>query len=231
MTGSTDEKVARAAKQIESNLFYVSEYREIFFKLLREFSQIKFSRWEFSIFFIPKASSPPLPTLPIQAVRPIFFLEKISFQSLSEGSRRDHTRLPQAPRGLPEIAAETVCEEEVAEDWSRGKGPPRQSRWVCRHIFSLFLDKNRHCTVLSCGVRSLFAPTRKSSPWGNYPDGGLNQSIKRRLSLSILRLTDWLIDWRKVNFDLTGLLDLYCPICFYGGGGGWSDRTLRDNTV
>ena len=38
-------------------------------------------------------------------------------------------------------------------------------------------------TVLSRGVRSLFGPTRKSFPWGNFSDGGLNQSIKRRLSL------------------------------------------------
>ena len=27
-----------------------------------------------------------------------------------------------------------------------------------------------------------------------------------------------LVDWRKVNFDLIGLLDFYCPNCFYGGG-------------
>ena len=41
----------------------------------------------------------------------------------------------------------------------------------------------KYCTVLSRGVRSLFGPTRKSSPWGNFSDGGLNQSIKRKLSL------------------------------------------------
>ena len=29
---------------------------------------------------------------------------------------------------------------------------------------------------------------------------------------------DWLIDWRKVNFDLIGLLDSYHTICFSGGG-------------
>ena len=38
-------------------------------------------------------------------------------------------------------------------------------------------------TVLSHGVRSLFGPNRKLSPWGNFSDSGLNQSIKRRLSL------------------------------------------------
>ena len=37
--------------------------------------------------------------------------------------------------------------------------------------------------VLSRGVRSLFGSTRKSSPWGNFSDGGWNQSIKPRLSL------------------------------------------------
>ena len=70
-------------------------------------------------------------------------------------------------------------------------------------------------TVLSRGVRSLFGPTRKSSPWGTFSDCELNQSIKRGLSLWTFRSIDWLIDWRKVNFDLIGLLDL---ICFYGGG-------------
>ena len=39
----------------------------------------------------------------------------------------------------------------------------------------------------------------------------INQSIKR-IPLN------WLLDWRKVNFDLIGLLDSYRTICFYGGG-------------
>ena len=37
--------------------------------------------------------------------------------------------------------------------------------------------------VLSRCVRSLFGPSRISFPWGNFSDGGLNQSIKRRLLL------------------------------------------------
>ena len=41
-------------------------------------------------------------------------------------------------------------------------------------------------TVLSRGVRSLFGPTRKSSPWGNFSDCGS----------SVLCTFDWLIDWR-----------------------------------
>ena len=28
----------------------------------------------------------------------------------------------------------------------------------------------------------------------------------------------WLVDWRKVNFDLIGLVNSYRPICFYGSG-------------
>ena len=51
-------------------------------------------------------------------------------------------------------------------------------------------------TVLSRGVRSLFGPTRKSSPWGNFSDGGLNQSIKRRL---LLYPFGWLIDWLRMS--------------------------------
>ena len=38
-------------------------------------------------------------------------------------------------------------------------------------------------TVLFRGVRSLFGSIQKPSPWGNFSDGWLNQSIKRRLSL------------------------------------------------
>ena len=37
--------------------------------------------------------------------------------------------------------------------------------------------------VLSRGIQWLFGPTRKSSPWGNFSDRELNQSIKRRLLL------------------------------------------------
>ena len=51
-------------------------------------------------------------------------------------------------------------------------------------------------TVLSRGVRSLFGPTRKSSPCGNFSDGGLNQSIKRRLSLWTFMISlTWLVYW------------------------------------
>ena len=53
-------------------------------------------------------------------------------------------------------------------------------------------EKNCLNTVLSRGVRSLFRPTRKSSPWGNFSDGGLNQAIKRRLPLKTFGLIDWL---------------------------------------
>ena len=45
-------------------------------------------------------------------------------------------------------------------------------------------------TVLSRVGRSLFEPTRKSSPWDNFSDGGLHQSIKSRLSLQAFRLID-----------------------------------------
>ena len=45
------------------------------------------------------------------------------------------------------------------------------------------------------GVRSFFGPTRKSSPWGNFSDGGLNQSIERRLSLETFII--WLVHWSR----------------------------------
>ena len=53
----------------------------------------------------------------------------------------------------------------------------------CTPYVYVSIEKTYHSTVLSRGVRWLFGPTRKSSPWGNVSDGGLNQSIKRRLSL------------------------------------------------
>ena len=58
-------------------------------------------------------------------------------------------------------------------------------------------------TVLSRGVRSLFGHTRKSSPWGNFSDGGLNQSIKRRLSLSASTI-DWFIGFVSHDLFLRG---------------------------
>ena len=59
-------------------------------------------------------------------------------------------------------------------------------------------------TVLSRGVRSLFGSTRKSSPWGNFSDGGLNQSIKRRLSFC--KSFGWLIDWLTIKLTWTWLV-------------------------
>ena len=82
-------------------------------------------------------------------------------------------------------------------------------------------------TVLSRGVRSLFRPTRKSSPWGNFSDGGLNQSIKRRLSLqTFINTSTWLVYWihtaRSVfmgagqysvsNADYLGACTFTCPL-------------------
>ena len=49
---------------------------------------------------------------------------------------------------------------------------------------------------------SLFGPTRKSSPWGNFPDGGLDQSIKRWL---LLWNFTWLVYWiRTARSVFTG---------------------------
>ena len=46
------------------------------------------------------------------------------------------------------------------------------------HLYEFNMQYN---TALSRGVRSLFGPTRKSSPWGNFSDSEWNQSIKHRL--------------------------------------------------
>ena len=74
-------------------------------------------------------------------------------------------------------------------------------------------------TVLSRGVRSLFGPIRKSSPWGNFSDDGLNHSIKRQtLHCKPFSVIDWLINDEST---LTWLVywTSYRTICFYGGGG------------
>ncbi|GAU99701.1 hypothetical protein RvY_10661 [Ramazzottius varieornatus] len=44
MATGSDEAIARAAKQIQSNVFYQPEYRDVFFKLLREFNEAKYTR-------------------------------------------------------------------------------------------------------------------------------------------------------------------------------------------
>ena len=41
--------------------------------------------------------------------------------------------------------------------------------------------KVRGVIVKKCGLRSRFGPTRKSSPWGSFSDGGFNQSINQSI--------------------------------------------------
>ena len=70
-------------------------------------------------------------------------------------------------------------------------------------------------TVLSRGDRSLLDPP------GNHPRGAIFPTVDQINQSSVdfyCKSFAWLIDWRKVNFDLIGLLDTYRPICFYGGG-------------
>ena len=68
---------------------------------------------------------------------------------------------------------------------------------------------------MSRSVRSLVGPTRKSPPWGNFSDGGLNQSIKLGPSL----WTFWLIDWLTISqFWLDWFIGFVRMICLYGGG-------------
>ena len=62
-------------------------------------------------------------------------------------------------------------------------------------------------------------------PPGNHPHGAIfptvdqiNQSINQAWVFIVDLPVDWLIDWRQDKFDLTGLLDSYHTICFYGGG-------------
>ena len=83
---------------------------------------------------------------------------------------------------------------------------------------SFSIRKNHQCiTVLSPAVFGHFL-----NPPGNHPRGAIfptvdsiNQSsVDSHCKLSV----DWLIDWQEGNFDLIGLLDSYCTICFYGGG-------------
>ena len=76
--------------------------------------------------------------------------------------------------------------------------------WYSRGLnFSLLVF---FITVLSRGICSLFGPTRKSSPWGNFSDGGFNQSINQSIKIDnkfpqrwwkhfALGPFDWLIDW------------------------------------
>ena len=84
---------------------------------------------------------------------------------------------------------------------SKKKDLSNPFRWL--FFLSEFLTEcfSYFFAVLSRGDRPLFGPTRKSSPWGNFSGSGLNQSIKRRLSLQTSRLIDWFtmsqlwLDW------------------------------------
>ena len=91
------------------------------------------------------------------------------------------------------------------------------------------IDKMNTSTVLSRHVRSLFGPTRKSSPWGNICDSWLNQSIKPRFSLWTSRLIDWLIDDK---LTLTWLV-YWIPTArsvFTGAGLKWPNTARQYST-
>ena len=91
------------------------------------------------------------------------------------------------PRPFPECAK--LCRKK--KKMSHGKKQLEKQLPNCFRIKSdfwlLFNDDftPRGGDILYCPAvfGHLFGPTRKSSPWGNFSDGGLNQSIKRRLSL------------------------------------------------
>ena len=58
-------------------------------------------------------------------------------------------------------------------------------------------------------------------PPGNHPRGAIFPTmgwINQSSVDSHCKPLGWLIGWRQVNFDLTGLLDSYRMICFYGAG-------------
>ena len=63
------------------------------------------------------------------------------------------------------------------EDTARSCAKPVDEKTMMKSFFW----KKLMSVVLSRDARN--GPTRKSSPWDNFSDGGLNQSIKRRLSL------------------------------------------------
>ena len=86
------------------------------------------------------------------------------------------------------------------------------------------------CTVLSRGAQSLFGPTRKSFPWGNFFDGGLNQSIKRRLSWWTFWLIDWLID-HKLTLTWLVYWTRTTRSVFTGAGLKWPNITGQYSTV
>ena len=99
------------------------------------------------------------------------------------------------PRGTVVVQWRVPASEELVVEnslwWKTSKQNSKRFFKLCciwttrassRRKGSEFLS-NQQNTVLSRSLWSLFGPTRKSSPWGNFSDCGLNQSIKRRLSL------------------------------------------------
>ena len=137
--------------------------------------------------------------------------------------RSKHFQEVEAEKGLPCVgSARLACVAlniDVECQRLRGTFPKR----MC-----LLWRGNRsrkQVTVLSRGVRSLFGPIRKSSPWDNFSDGGLNQSINQSIkidnnfpqrwwkhfvvALSVGRLIDWLIDDSKVELRSWFWLDWF----------------------
>ena len=127
--------------------------------------------------------------------------------------------------------------------------PVKKDQKLCRNWFSVSvcqisslshasLSNNFKCRektlrfffpVLFRYVESLFGPTRISSPWGNFSDGGLNQSINQAWTFIVNLSIDWLID-DKLTLTWLVYWIRTAQSVFTGAGLKWPNITGQNST-
>ena len=95
--------------------------------------------------------------------------------------------------------------------------------WSVWGIWTTLIYQEKYC-VMSRGVRSPFGPTRRSSPWGNFSDGGLNQSINQAYTFIVNLSVDWLID-EKLTLTWLAYWSRTARSVFTGAGLKWLNIT------
>ena len=110
---------------------------------------------------------------------PISFLEPVFVQNERRTEKWFRRKGKKVKFALSRFGRSRLHAERLSGSWN----VPVCLRYRHKVLVVHFLISWQWFTVLFRGVRPLFGPTGKSSPWGNFSDGGLNQSIKRRLLL------------------------------------------------
>ena len=93
-----------------------------------------------------------------------------------------------------------------------------KSWYVHVNVYGMQAFGRKRVTALSLGIRSLFGPTQKSSPWDQFFRRWI-KSFNQAWTFIVNLWVDWLID-DKLTLTWLGLLGS-CWTIGFNGGGGW----------